>query len=153
MDDRELEEALAEQLGGAWTAWRSEKASFAQAAVQLSGGKNGRLVVSGLVIFDDAITTDRLKSVPIRALEDEANRARSARTSGAGDLPPLARAGQSPDEFSRLVADHYAAHAAVVAHPVAAMAVSAGVKLPTVHTWVREARLRGYLPPATRGKA
>lgn len=150
LTDERLQEALSERFGGSWTAWRSEKAPFERAAAQLTRGPSGRLIVSGLLILDPAITTDRLKSVPIRAIEDDANRSESTK---ATKLPPLTREGRSPEEFAQLVADHYRAHAAVVANPVAAMAAAAGVKPPTVHTWVREARLRGLLPPASRRKS
>ncbi|MFE2563043.1 hypothetical protein [Streptomyces mirabilis] len=150
LTDERLREALSEQFGGAWVAWQSKKAPFERAVAQLTRGTSGRLVVSGLLILDPAITTDRLKSIPVRAIEDEANRSQAKRVT---ELPPLTREGRSAEEFAQLVADHYQAHSAVVANPVAAMAAAAGVKSPTVHTWVREARLRGLLPPASRRKS
>jgi hypothetical protein len=58
----------------------------------------------------------------------------------------------SPEQISELVAQHYKTWARGVPHPAAAMAAEANAKLATVHTWIREARLRGYLPPAQRGK-
>ena len=154
MDEGEIETALTSALGGMWRSWRSEKAPFKRAAAQFTEGKDGRLVMSGLLVLDDAITTDRLKSVPVRTLENSWNLTRSidAREE-IRDLPTLERAGRAPEEFAQLVAEHYRAWAAIVPHPVAAMAADAGVKAPTVHGWVREARLRGFLPPAARGKA
>ena len=102
---------------------------------------------------DDAITTDRLKSVPVRALENSWNLTKNVDArEEIRDLPKLERDGRTPEEFGQLVAEHYKAWAAIVPHPVAAMAADAGVKAPTVHGWVREARLRGFLPPAQRGK-
>ncbi|MQY32586.1 hypothetical protein SRB17_05400 [Streptomyces sp. RB17] len=153
MDEGEIEAALTSSFGGMWRSWVSEKAPFKRAAAQFTEGKDGRLVMSGLLVLDDAITTDRLKSVPVRALENSWNLTKSeaAREEIRG-LPKLERAGRTPEAFAQLVAEHYKAWAAIVPHPVAAMAADAGVKPPTVHGWVREARLRGFLPPASRGK-
>ncbi|MFF3912658.1 hypothetical protein ACFYZB_04105 [Streptomyces sp. NPDC001852] len=153
MDESEIERALTSTFGGMWRSWVSEKAPFKRAAAQFAEGKDGRLVMSGLLVLDEAITTDRLKSVPVRALENSWNLTKNedAREE-IRKLPKLERASRSPEEFAQLVAEHYKAWAAIVAHPVAAMAADANVKPPTVHGWVREARLRGFLPPATRGK-
>ena len=69
------------------------------------------------------------------------------------DLPPLRRSPDlSAEDFSHLVADHYRLWAEAVPNPAAAMAAEHGVKLPTMHGWIREARLRGLLPKAQRGK-
>lgn len=153
MSEGDIEDALTSAFGGRWASWVSDKAPFKRAAAQFTEGKDGRLVMSGLLVLDDAITTDRLKSVPVRALENSWNLTRNADArEGIRDLPKLARGGYAPEEFAELVARHYKAWAAIVPHPVAAMAADAGVKPPTVHGWVREARLRGFLPPASRGK-
>lgn len=154
MDEGDLEQALTSAFGGRWRSWRSDKAPFHRSAALFTEGKDGRLVMSGLLILDDAITTDRLKSVPVRALENSWNLTRNndARER-IRELPKLDRGSRSPEEFAQLVAEHYRAWSAIVPHPVAAMAADAGVKAPTVHGWVREARLRGFLPPAKRGKS
>jgi transposase-like protein len=154
MDGAQIEEALNKAFGGIWRTWTSGKAPFKQAAARFTEGRDGRLVMSGLLVLDDAITSDRLKSVPVRALENSFNLTKSVDAREAiRELPKLERAEHSPEEFAQLVAEHYRAWAAIVPHPVAAMAADAGVKPPTVHSWVREARLRGFLPPAKRGKA
>lgn len=150
MSDQVVADSLARCLGGNWQAWRSSKAPFERGFALFAEGKDGRLVMSGLLVLDAAITTDRLKVVPVRALENEANAERSSRRD---DLAPLIRDGRTAEEFAHLVADHYRAWAATTPHPVAAMAAAAGAKPPTVHSWVREARLRGFLPPAHRTKS
>lgn len=154
MNEADIEQSLTEQFGGVWRSWNSDKAPFRRSVAQFTEGKDGRLVMSGLLILDDAITTDRLKSVPVRTLENSWSLTRNAdvREEIRG-LPRLSREGRTPEEFAGLVAQHYKAWAAIAPHPVAAMAADAQVKAPTVHGWVREARLRGFLPPASRGKA
>jgi hypothetical protein len=112
----------------------------------------GRLVVSGLLIGGDVLTADMLRRVPIAQLEEMVNSEDYNPLEAIEALPPLRR-GDDPVEFSKLVAEHYKAWARAVPNPVAKMADRAGVKLPTVHGWIREARLRGLLPPAKRGKA
>jgi hypothetical protein len=112
-------------------------------------------VLAGVLLLSDAITGEMLRKVPVAALENSRNLTEAGgRPPEVDELHPLRDADRSdPESFSRLVAEHYRAWARVVPHPVAAMARDAEVKPPTVHTWVREARLRGLLPPARRGKA
>lgn len=149
MPDVQIKEALAATLGGAWRVWRSDMAPRRRTVAQFTEGKDGRLVVCGLLVLDTAVTTDQLKAVAIRAMEAEVN---AERAPDRDSLAPLVRAGRTSVEFARLVADHYQAWASVTPHPVAAMASTAEAKAPTVHGWVREARLRGFLPPACRTK-
>ncbi|MQA78099.1 MAG: hypothetical protein GEV10_06415 [Streptosporangiales bacterium] len=118
-------------------------------------GSTGRWLLTGVLLLGEAVTADRLRKVPVAALENSWNL-----TVDGGDfraeveaLPPLKREpGMPPEEFSDLVAQHYTTWARYVAHPADAMAAEHGIKVPTVHTWIREARLRGFLPPARRGK-
>ncbi|WP_433369055.1 hypothetical protein ACQPZX_42740 [Actinoplanes sp. CA-142083] len=117
--------------------------------------ENGRWVLAGMLLIDSAITAEMLRAVPVAAVENDRNDqfAESAREELA-KLTPLQDADRSdPEAFSQLVAAHYKLWARAVPYPVANIAAAAGVKAPTVHTWVREARLRGLLPPARRGKA
>lgn len=108
----------------------------------------GRTVVTGLVVEGRPIRADDLRQIRIADIEAEPFDDISA------GLPPLRRtSGMVPEEFSRLVAEHYRHWARFTPHPATAMATEYGVKLPTVHTWIREARLRGHLPAAQRGKA
>ncbi|MGH3887913.1 MAG: hypothetical protein ACRDSZ_15355 [Pseudonocardiaceae bacterium] len=60
--------------------------------------------------------------------------------------------GQDPDNFYRLVAHLYRDHAASTRAPAKELAAEAGVPVTTAHRWIREARRRGFLPPARKGK-
>lgn len=117
--------------------------------------ENGRWVLAGLLLIDNAITAEMLRAVPVSAVESGQNdQAAEAAREELAKLTPLQDADRSdPETFSQLVAAHYKLWARAVPTPVASMAAAAGVKSATVHTWVREARLRGLLPPARRGKA
>ncbi len=122
-----------------------------------SEAESGRWVLSGLLLLGDSIRGETLRKVPVSVMENSHNltqRQSDAEAMGPiADLPPLRREpGMTPEAFSQLVAQHYRAWAAVVPSPVAAIAAEWKVKPPTVHGWIREARLRGYLPPARRGK-
>jgi hypothetical protein len=153
---QELEERLREWFGG--DTWRTWDKGVAVPGAELYAGytktDTGRLVLSGLVLLGDALTADNIHKVPITALENSVNISHDTVRQEVDQLPPLTRTPElSPEDFSRLVAEHYRTWARSVPHPAAAMAADAGAKLPTVHTWIREARLRGFLPPAKRGKA
>jgi hypothetical protein len=131
-------------MSDAWTAVDSRPGL----SVRLRRNEFGRMVVSGVHIEVDAVTADMLRAIPIRAIETRANHP------GATDEPtPAVRSDATPPEdFSRAVATWYSAWARRSPTPVAEMARQVGVKLPTAHSWVREARLRGFLPAAKRRK-
>lgn len=57
------------------------------------------------------------------------------------------------DEFLQAVASAYLLAVESNAAPAPAIAVLADAPVRTVHRWVAEARRRGFLPPATKGKA
>ncbi|MDG4825673.1 hypothetical protein O7635_27830 [Asanoa sp. WMMD1127] len=61
--------------------------------------------------------------------------------------------GSDPEAFYRLVAERYVAELANTKAVAPALADEAGVPVPTVHRWIAEARRRGHLPPARRGRA
>ncbi|MGH3942519.1 MAG: hypothetical protein ACRDTG_28630 [Pseudonocardiaceae bacterium] len=61
--------------------------------------------------------------------------------------------GQDPDNFYRLVAHVYRDHVASTRAPAKELAEEAKVPVTTAHRWIREARRRGFLPPASKGKA
>lgn len=106
-----------------------------------------------MLLLGDALTADLLRKIPVAELENSANITRVQQVREEIDrLPPLKRDDMEAEEFSRLVAEHYRTWARVVPHPAAAMAADADVKVPTVHTWIREARLRGFLEAGRRGK-
>jgi hypothetical protein len=153
----ELESKLKADFGGdLWRVWHPKSSGLPGTGMAAGYTKNesGRYVLSMVVLTGDAITTDIVRRVPVVALENSVNISGNDVRAEIDTLPPLRRTpGMTPEEFSRLVAQHYTTWARGVPHPVAAMAADAGAKLPTVHTWVREARLRGFLPPAKRGKS
>lgn len=124
---------------------------------RLTRAPSGRWQLSGVLLLGDAITSGQLRKVPVGLLENSWNLSSRAamqrREAIEEDLPPLRRtAKMRPEDFSRVVAEHYRAWAELVPHPVAAMARDSGVNRATVHSWVREARLRGFLPPGREGK-
>lgn len=61
--------------------------------------------------------------------------------------------GKDPDTFYRQVAEAYTDAIAKSGTVAPLLAEEAGVPVPTVHRWIAEARRRGFLPPARRGKA
>lgn len=67
---------------------------------------------------------------------------------------PLTRPdGADPDGFSRQVALAYNSAVLEGRAPAKILADEAGVPVTTVHRWIREARQRGHLPPARKGRA
>jgi hypothetical protein len=70
------------------------------------------------------------------------------------DRPRLTRPdGASPHEFYPRVAAAYREYAQLTRAPAKEMAAEAGIPVTTAHRWIREARRRGFLPPARKGKA
>jgi hypothetical protein len=124
-----------------------EVPDFPGLTVRLGPDGNGRRIVTGVRLEADAVTAEMLRKIPFAHIEREANGWADA------ELPPLRRSpDMAPDAFSALVAAHFKAWARVVPNPGAAMAKASGANPQTVHTWIREARLRGLLPPARRRK-
>lgn len=67
---------------------------------------------------------------------------------------PLTRPdGTDPDGFSRRVAEAYNDAILTTSKPAPLLAEEAGVPVTTVHRWIAEARRRGHLPPARKGRA
>lgn len=68
--------------------------------------------------------------------------------------PKLSRPdGTDPDGFYRQVAEAYNMALRESMKPATVLADAAGVPVPTVHRWIAEARRRGFLPPARKGRA
>lgn len=91
-----------------------------------------------------------------RYLEKSAGQLKNAMTFTRRSRPrePLARPdGTDPDAFSLRVAKAYNALVVTTSAPAKAIADEAGVPVGTVHRWIREARQRGHLPPARKGRA
>jgi hypothetical protein len=57
------------------------------------------------------------------------------------------------DNFYEAVAATYSALAALSSRPAAEIAEANGEPVSTVHSWIRQARRRGYLPAGRQGKA
>jgi hypothetical protein len=155
----EIAEQLRDLTGTEWTGWHIDQSKVRDTAVFATYRQDsyGRWIVAGLMVLaEDALSADRLREIPIDAIENSRNlsdKASEGFQAELAKLPPLKRTpDMEPEEFSRLVAEHYKTWARYVPHPAGAMAAEWKVKDPTMHTWIREARLRGFLPPARRGK-
>lgn len=112
--------------------------------------RTGRVMVCGIRIERDTIGANDLRSIPVGHLETVAN------VGGQldGDLPPLRRPdGLDPAGFYRLLAAHYRVVVVRTAAPAPVLAEAAGVPTATVHRWIAEARRRGFLPAARKGRA
>jgi hypothetical protein len=112
--------------------------------------------------LDAAVLADFLRSCgegePEPSLADLRERARhqprQGRRSEEPDRPQLTRPdGATPEEFYPRVAAAYLEYAQLTRAPAKEMAAEAGVPVTTAHRWIREARRRGVLPPARKGKA
>lgn len=112
--------------------------------------------VTGFCVSGDHITTDVIRSVPVSRLENLRALLKDAKPKEdfLAELVPLARRhGERPEEFSKRVAWYYKIFATTSSSPTKDLAEHADVPLATMRGWIREARLRGELPPGTRGKA
>lgn len=115
---------------------------------RLSPNRRGRLVIDSVTLEGDAITGEDFRRLRITDMEAQP----------VPELPrpiePLTRpAGGDRDPHRQLTAAWYRYYATFSPNPGKRMADDSGVPLPTVHNWIREARLRGFLPMAQRGKA
>lgn len=156
IDVHDVAEALEGLFGGDWV-WHKDAGKSGKSLWTQYDTVEGRVQVTGVVVLGESITGADLRRVPLGAIENAANlgveRAEDQTRAELAALPPLERTGQSSEQWSRLVAQHYTAWAKFVLNPAAAIAADLGVNRQTVNSWIREARLRGLLPPARRGKA
>lgn len=154
--DEQTAAALADMFGGRWVRWTPGAAGPAGTLWTRYGQVDGRWTVTGVLLLSDGVRTEDLRRVPIGALEVSMNVEQSGSAvdvQDVDDLPPLVRSpGTRPEDWSKLVAAHYTAWARRGANPGAEMARRWGVNRQTVAAWIREARLRGMLPPARRPK-
>lgn len=110
--------------------------------------RGDRKVVTRLVIEADLIDASLLRHVAIGRVEALLNAPTDARA------VTLQRPdGSDPATFYRSVADAYNATVPHSSRPARLMADQASVPVGTVHRWIAEARRRGYLPPARKGRA
>lgn len=108
--------------------------------------ESGRWAVTTVILSASCVTGTMLRSVSPATLEARRNAVPHA------DVPrrTLSRPGTDPAFYSH-VATAYRQYAETGA-PAKTIADEAGVPVTTAHRWVREARQRGFLPPARRGK-
>jgi len=113
--------------------------------------RGNRVVITDLYLQAPEITPDMLRAVSVSRLEARLNAVRSF---PAEERPRLTRPdGLAPDEFYSRVAAAYSEYAPRTRAPAKEIAAEAKVPITTVHRWIREARRRGFLPPARKGKA
>lgn len=106
------------------------------------------LLVSVGVHSDSDVSMSELRS------RVEGGEARSADARKRKRRPPLTRPdGSDPDVFYQRVAAAYGELVLTTSKPAKLLAEEADVPVPTVHRWVREARRRGFLPKARKGRA
>ncbi|WP_033338897.1 hypothetical protein [Catenuloplanes japonicus] len=154
IDANVLAQLLREQADGEWMRWEGGPAGIPDATLwaHFKPDADGRKVMVGMVLLTDGITSADLRRIPVGELE----KAYANRTAEPDDdpatLPPLRRGDSSYDEFLRLLARHYLAHAQRTTRPAAAIVKESGEKSATVHGWIHDARQRGILPEAQRGK-
>lgn len=110
----------------------------------------GRVVVCGVLVERDVVDTTVLRGIPVAHLETTANLGSPV---GAPSTALTRPDGTDAPAFYRLVAEHYRWTAAATAAPARVLAQAADVPVPTVHRWIAEARRRGFLPPARKGRA
>lgn len=118
--------------------------------------EEGSSRLSGLCIIGEDITTDVVRSIPVGRLANLPGLIAEgvSREQFLSELAPLIRRkDDDPDEFSNRVAWYYRVFAASSPRPAKDIADHSHVPVATVRGWIREARLRGKLPPGKRGKA
>lgn len=103
-------------------------------------------------IFDAARAED--DGTPEPTLSELRSRAPITTVDERPSRPRLSRPGkEGPDEFYALVARAYAEYAPRTRAPAKEIAAEAGTPISAAHRWIREARRRGFLPPAQKGRA
>ncbi len=180
-DDVVMEKVRAQTDGEGWVLYDSSKlpVSISVRFVEISQ----RLVpVEVRISRDEGINVGLLRKIPLGRLEalanssgiadtirqalavDHATRARAedgSRSSGSARAwiwPKDARVDVPtgrpyPDSFYQAVATAYDGLLECGRPPAPTIAEANKVPVTTVHRWVRETRKRGFLPPATPGKA
>jgi hypothetical protein len=115
--------------------------------------EKGPAKITGLCIVGDEITQRVLREIPTVPLENfDADIVKGVTLK---ELPPLRRSEykDDPEGFTETVAFYYRVFVMQSNTPAKAMAEHSSVPVATMHAWIREARLRGQLPPGRRGKA
>lgn len=126
----------------------------ARVYVEWGEDEAGRRHLAGLLVHGGPVTAELLRSIPVGRIENVANAEPVDAEQFRQQLVPLRRRqGEDPDEFTSRVAFYYRFFAAISSKPAKEMAEHVGAPVSTVHGWIREARMRGKLPPGKKGKA
>lgn len=152
---RQGEDDLWDRLGDDWQAIDGLHPDMRIYARWDTSGE-GRPKVTGLCLTHPSITTELLRSILITRIAGIPVAAEKAMSEDEflNALAPLRRSrNEDPDEFADRVAYYYRIFTQMTAKPAKEIADHSGVPVGTVRGWIREARLRGKLPPGTRGKA
>jgi hypothetical protein len=132
----------------------------------------GRWVVDQVQFADFRVTARDLRDFPLGKVEAWVNHLVQqglvdlieGKVSGAVQFPksgvagwvpgpPKAPAkGPKPDEFYRRFGEIYGKAVGASTQPAKDLADTWELPVTTVHRWIREARRRGYLPPAEQGR-
>jgi hypothetical protein len=140
------------RLGQEWQAVDGIAPGVPRVYVMWGTKADGRPMVSGICIAGE-VTTDVLRAIPVSRLENLRAALNEPRRSRF-ELPPLVRGKEDdPDEFAGRVAFYYKVFAASTSRPAVEIAEHSKVPVGTVRGWIREARLRGKLPPGKQGRA
>lgn len=106
-------------------------------------------------ILPEVRVTDSDEGLTVAELRRRAGGAEQVREGAVIKPPaePITRPdGSDPDGFYRRVATAYLQYAVETKAPARAIAEEAQVPVTTVHRWVREARMRGFLRPGRKGR-
>ncbi len=138
------------------TDWRAFDHIAGGARVYVHGRRlterGNRFIIDGLCISALPITADLLRAIPVGRLEALADSSRPDEAVDLASMEPLRRErGEDGDAFADRVAEWYRAVEGFTPHPAKVIAQYSDVPVTTVHGWIREARLRGKLPPGRRG--
>jgi hypothetical protein len=140
--------------------------------VRLAPDDRGRWrPVEVVAASDGGVGAEVIRTLPLRAIEAMVNRgmarwvldATQTVSKRAEEMPAVVRPrlrlsvpegpGRKPDRFYQRVAEAYGYLAETTHAPAAELAELNDVPLTTVHRWVKEARVRGFLAPGQRGRA
>jgi hypothetical protein len=123
------------------------------AAPRLEPGQPYPMGAAVVANFVRSVSDDELEP-SLAELRDRAREQTRQARPKEPDRPRLTRPdGASPDEFYPRVAAAYSQYALLTTAPAKEMAAEASVPITTVHRWIREARRRGFLTRARKGKA
>jgi hypothetical protein len=138
-----------DRLGDAWQAVDGALEDARLYVTWVTHG-DGRSELAGVCVTGAPVTGEMLRAIPVGRL----SQLPGATPFDPSELAPLRRRGDdAAGEFSNRVAYYYKIFAQITPHPAKAIAEHSNVPVGTVRGWIHEARVRGKLPPGTRGRA